>query len=416
VELEFRHGQLWLDGVTLNAVAEEVGTPAYVYSRSRIESNWRSYKRAFDARGHRLCYAVKANDNLSVLQLLVRQGAGFDIVSGGELERVLTVGADPALIVFSGVGKSAAEIERALQCGVGCLNVESAAELARVADIAERIGKTARFAIRVNPDIDPGTHPYIATGLKESKFGVPFPQARKLYAEALEHPWLSACGVACHIGSQLTSIAPMIEAVREVVHLAVELSSLGHPISHVDVGGGLGIRYADEHPPPVETLVEAVIKEVPEQFEIHMEPGRSVVGNAGVLLARVEYVKRSEAKNFVVVDAAMNDLLRPALYQAWHEVLRCSAAGPAEQAELCDVVGPVCESGDWLAQDRHLVATEGDLLAFSCAGAYGFVMSSNYNARPRPVEVLVEGDTFRIVRQRESVSDLMKSERELLRS
>ena len=411
---DYVDGQLTLDGSALAAIAERYGTPCYVYSRAGIEARFRAYDEAFGARAHRVCYAVKANDNLSIIRALGRLGAGFDIVSGGELERVLATGAPAGNVVFSGVGKTAAEIQRALAAGVGCLNVESAAELARIAAAAGATGRTAAIAIRVNPDIDAGTHPYISTGLKENKFGVPLDEARALYRSARDNPWIEPRGVACHIGSQLTTIAPVVAAVREVVALAGELAAEGIPLAHIDVGGGLGIRYEDEQPPAIRALVEALLREVPERYEVVMEPGRSIVGECGVLLTRVEYVKSTVARNFVIVDAAMNDLLRPALYDAWHEVLPCTAPAPGAHTLECDVVGPVCESGDWLARGRTLVAAPGDLLAVMSAGAYAFAMASNYNARPRPPEVLVEAGGPRLVRARERVADLMRDELERL--
>ncbi|MCB1747784.1 MAG: diaminopimelate decarboxylase [Gammaproteobacteria bacterium] len=410
----YRAGRLCLDGVELAAVAAAHGTPCYVYSRANIAARWHAYDAAFGDRPHRVCYAVKANDNLAVIRLLGRLGAGFDIVSGGELARVLATGARAADVVFSGVGKSVAEIERALAAGVGCLNVESLDELERIAAAAVRLGVVARVAVRVNPDIDAGTHPYISTGLKENKFGVPIGDALALYRRIAADAALHAAGIACHIGSQLTSFAPVIDAVREVVGLAGALAEVGIALEHVDVGGGLGIHYRDEQPPPIGEFVRAVLQAVPEHYTVVMEPGRSLVGEAGVLLTRVEYVKDTPAKRFVIVDAAMNDLLRPTLYEAWHEVRPC--AEPAADAETlpCDVVGPICETGDWLARGRELAVAPGDLLAVLGSGAYGFAMASNYNARPRPPEVLIEDGGARLVRARERVEDLMRNELDLL--
>jgi diaminopimelate decarboxylase len=410
----YRAGRLQLDGVDLAAVAAAHGTPCYVYSSANIEARWGAYEAAFGARAHRVCYAVKANDNLAVIRLLGRLGAGFDIVSGGELARVLATGARAGDVVFSGVGKRVAEIETALAAGVGCLNVESLDELERVAAAAARLGVVANVAVRVNPDIDAGTHPYISTGLKENKFGVPIDDALALYRRIAGDAVLRAAGIACHIGSQLTSFAPVVDAVGEVVALAGALAAEGIALEHVDVGGGLGIRYRDEEPPVIGELVRAVLDVVPEHYTVMMEPGRSLVGEAGVLLTTVEYVKDTPAKRFVIVDAAMNDLLRPALYEAWHEVRPCNEPAPDAVTLPCDVVGPVCESGDWLARGRELAVTPGDLLAILGTGAYGFAMASNYNARPRPPEVLIENGGARLVRARERVEDLMRSELDLL--
>ncbi|MGE0484340.1 MAG: diaminopimelate decarboxylase [Gammaproteobacteria bacterium] len=410
----YRAGRLELDGVELAAVAAAHGTPCYVYSRANIEARLRAYEQAFGDRDHRVCYAVKANDNLAVIRLLGRLGAGFDIVSGGELARVLATGARPGDVVFSGVGKRVAEIESALAAGIGCLNVESLDELERIAAAAVRLGVIANVAVRVNPDIDAGTHPYISTGLKENKFGVPVGEACALYRRIAADAALHAAGIACHIGSQLTSFAPVVDAVREVVALAGALEDEGIALGHVDVGGGLGIRYRDEEPPAIGELVRAVLDVVPERYTVMMEPGRSLVGEAGLLLTTVEYVKDTPAKRFVIVDAAMNDLLRPALYEAWHEVRPCIEPAADAVALPCDVVGPVCESGDWLARGRELAVAPGDLLAILGAGAYGFAMASNYNARPRPPEILIENSGARLVRARERVEDLMRSELDLL--
>jgi len=407
-------GALQVDGVPLEAIAAAVGTPCYVYSRAAIEARWLAYDRAFGTRTHRVCYAVKANDNLSIVRCLSLLGAGFDIVSGGELARVLASGAAAKDVVFSGVGKTVPEIEHALAHGVGCINVESAAEIERIAAAASRAGVRAAVAVRVNPDIDAGTHPYISTGLKENKFGVPIDEAVALYRDIKAAPMLQPRGVACHIGSQLTSIAPVVDAVREVVGLATALAAEGIDVEHIDVGGGLGIRYRDESPPRIAELVAALCAIVPERYTITLEPGRSIVGEAGVLLARVEYVKQAGTRRFVIVDAAMNDLLRPALYDAWHEVRPCNERRLTEPQSMCDVVGPICESGDWLARGRALAARPGDLLSFMDAGAYGFAMASNYNARPRPAEVLIQDCAFRLIRARERTAELLANEQNLL--
>ncbi len=405
--------RLHVDGVDVGDIAAEFGTPCYVYSRAAIEARWREYDSAFGSRAHRVCYAVKANDNLSILRALRQIGAGFDIVSGGELERVLAAGASAADVVFSGVGKTSAEIERAVAIGVGCVNLESAAELERVAASAARAGRRIDVAVRVNPDVDARTHPYISTGLKENKFGVPITEAMALYRRIAELPALRARGIACHIGSQLTTIAPVVDAVREVVAMAGALADTGIELEHIDVGGGLGIRYRDEQPPAVAELVDALLKVVPPHYTVVMEPGRSIVGAAGLLLTRVEYVKHNEARHFVIVDAAMNDLMRPALYQAYHDVRNYRRSAPGD-AVLSDVVGPICESGDWLARERELAATAGELLAIMTTGAYGFAMASNYNSRPRAAEVLIDSGSYRLIRARETVDQLLTNERALL--
>ena len=407
---DYKNGRLHVEDVDLGRIASDLGTPCYVYSRAALETRWREYDSAFGSRNHRICYAVKANDNLSIINTLRGVGAAFDIVSGGELERVLTAGVAPQEVVFSGVGKTTAEIRRALECGVGCINVESMAELERIAAAAQQIESNVAVAVRVNPDVDAQTHPYISTGLKENKFGVPITQAVDLYQQIAALPRLRASGIACHIGSQLTSIAPLVDAITQVVELAHALDAAGFALEHVDVGGGLGICYRDEQLPSVAALVEAIIRIVPERYTVVMEPGRSIVGAAGLLLTRVEYLKHNAARDFVIVDAAMNDLLRPALYDAWHDV-RPYRLSPELPTIRCDVVGPICESGDWLARDRELAVAAGDLLSIMDVGAYGTVMGSNYNARLRPAEALVEGRSFRVIRARETVADLMANER-----
>jgi len=405
-------GQLYLDGVALEQVASEFGTPCYVYSRAAIEAAWRAYDRAFSDRDHLICYAVKANGNLAVLNLLARLGSGFDIVSGGELERVLRAGGDPRKIVFSGVGKSAAEIHRALQANVLCFNVESVSELERIARIAAALGKTARVSLRVNPDVDAETHPYISTGLRENKFGIDIAQAETVYERAAELPNIAITGVDCHIGSQLTRTAPLVDAMSRVTRLVAHLRRQGHRIDHVDIGGGLGIQYRDEAPPTPAVLAEALRGHLPEDCRILLEPGRSIVGNAGTLLTRVEYLKHSDHRNFAVVDASMSELLRPALYDAWQAIEPVTSRADLISA-VYDVVGPVCESADFLGKARELAVEEGSLLAVLSAGAYGFVMSSNYNARLRPPEVVVDGDRAVLVREREPLEALWRGERAL---
>ena len=375
------NGRLVADGVDLVELADSVGTPCYVYSAESIRTNWQAYDDALGSRAHRVCYAVKANDNLSILALLDGLGSGFDIVSGGELERVRAIGADMQSVVFSGVGKTRAEIEFAIDSEIGCFNIESAEELDRLADASSRKGRTVDVALRVNPDVDPGTHPYIATGLKDSKFGVPIAEAEALYRRIDSNSSLRAVGVACHIGSQLSSAEPVAQAVSDVVALVDRLSTLGIELEHIDVGGGLGIVYHDEVMPTIDSFVQTIKAIVPERYTVVVEPGRSIVGPAGLLLTRVEYIKRAATRNFIVVDAAMNDLIRPALYEAWHEVAACQVRDTP--AITGDIVGPVCESGDWLARDRSLAVAPGDCLAIKNTGAYGSVMASNYNARPR---------------------------------
>jgi diaminopimelate decarboxylase len=405
----YQNQDLHAEGVPLARIAEQYGTPCYVYSRAALADAYRAFDAAFAARDHLLCYAVKANSSLAVLNSFVRLGSGFDIVSGGELERVLAAGGDPRNVVFSGVGKSAAEIRRALEVGILCFNVESESELLRIDRIAGQLNVTAPVSVRVNPDVDPQTHPYIATGLKQNKFGVAYRDAPDLYRRASQLAHVTIEGIACHIGSQLTDAAPFGAALEKILDLAARLQRDGITLSHFDVGGGLGIRYRDETPPAVEEYARTLDRLLGARSErLLLEPGRALTGNAGVLLTRVEYLKHGEEKNFAVVDAAMNDLMRPALYDAWHEVLPVGAAGAG--GTIYDIVGPVCESGDFLARDRRLTLKEGDLIAIMSAGAYGLSMSSNYNTRPRAAEVMVDKDVAHLVRERESVADLMARE------
>lgn len=411
---EYREGRLHVDGTDLAEIAAAVGTPCYVYSRVMIEARWRAYDVGFNGRDHRICYSVKANGNLSIIRLLSRLGAGFDIVSGGELERVLAAGAGGEDVVFSGVGKTRDEIARAIEVGVACINVESRTELERISTAAKAFDRPVSISVRVNPDIDPGSHPYISTGLRETKFGVPLAEVRDMYEAAAEDPWLKPIGIASHIGSQLVSVGPVVDAVRQIVELAEDLRGIGIALDHVDVGGGLGIRYRDERPPEIDAFLKAICAEIPAHYSVAVEPGRSLVGEAGLLLTRVEYLKRNAAKNFVIVDAAMNDLIRPALYDAWHNILPVTEKSAGDEALVCDLVGPVCETGDWLARHRELNAVPGDLLAVMGTGAYGFVMSSNYNARFRPPEVLIETGGFKLIRPRETVSGMLASERDCL--
>ncbi len=406
----YRGGVLCAEQVSLDEIARRFGTPCYVYSRALIESAYGGFARALRRRDALVCYSVKANSNLAVLALMARLGAGFDIVSGGELARVLAAGADPAKILFSGVGKSAAEIEQALRAGVRCLNLESEAELARVDSVAARLGRRAPIAFRVNPDIDAKTHAYISTGMRHDKFGVPYGEAERLYREASRSPHVQIVGIGCHIGSQMLQPAPLAAAVARLASLAARLQRAGIALRHIDVGGGLGIRYRNERVAPVGRFVASCLKALGGRKEtLILDPGRALVGNAGVLLTRVEYVKRNGARRFLVVDAAMNDLLRPALYGAWHDVVpvRKNRGRPA----VYDVVGPVCESADFLARGRRLAAREGDLLAVRSAGAYAMAMSSNYNSRPRAAEVMVDKTKAGLVRSRETAEQLFALER-----
>ena len=398
-----------VEGVPLERVAREVGTPCFVYSRAAIEHAWLEYDRALAGIAHEVCYAVKANSNLAVIDVLGRLGAGFDIVSGGELERVLAAQVPASRIVFSGVGKGDAEMAAALEAGVGCFNIESAQELDRIAAIAAAAGKRAPVSLRVNPDIDARTHPYITTGLRENKFGIPIDEAPGLYARTAAIPSLDVRGIDCHLGSQLATLDPFLGALDRMLALVDSLARDGIHLAHINVGGGLGIRYRDETPPAPAALAGAIVERLASRnLVLVLEPGRSIVGNAGVLLTRVEYLKHNGEKRFAVVDAAMNDLLRPALYDAWHDIV---AVNPHEGVpEPYEIVGPVCESGDFLARARQLVLEPGDLLAVQSAGAYAFVMSSNYNSRPRAAEVMVDGDRYHVVRQRERVRDLFAAE------
>lgn len=409
----YRNRRLHAEDVDLSAVAEQVGTPCYVYSRAAIEERFRAFDNTFGARDHLVCYAVKANSNLAVLNLLARLGSGFDIVSGGELIRVLAAGGDPKKIVFSGVGKTEAEMRAALEAGIHCFNVESEAELSQLNRVAGDLGKTAPASLRVNPDVDPGTHPYISTGLKENKFGIGINQARALYARANEFAHLRFEGVACHIGSQLTELAPFVEAMERVIALVDELAAQGVMLGHIDLGGGLGIRYNEENPPEPAQYVQALLEKLnggnTRRLRITIEPGRAIVGNAGLLLTRVLYLKENEGRHFAIVDAAMNDLVRPSLYEAFHDIAPVAVDQPRTLRRY-DVVGPVCESGDFLGHDRELGIEAGDLLAVVSAGAYGFVMSSNYNTRPRAAEVMVDGGRMYVVRRRESVAELLALE------
>lgn len=406
----YRDGVLHAEDVDLRGLAERFGTPCYVYSRATIERHWHAFDRAFGAQPHLVCYAVKANSNLAVLNILARLGSGFDIVSRGELERVLRAGGRPENIVFSGVGKQEPEIRRALEVGIRCFNVESSAELERIDRIADAVGRTAPISLRVNPDVDANTHPYISTGLKQNKFGVDIDSAVELYARAAELEHIRVLGIDCHIGSQLTRMSPFLDALDRVLALVDQLGAHGTAVQHLDIGGGLGIRYRDETPPEPGEYAAAIVERLGgRDLELLMEPGRAIVGNAGILLTRVEYVKPTPEKQFAIVDAAMNDLLRPALYDAWQEIVPVQEHSAQPRRDY-DIVGPVCETGDFLGKDRSLALAAGDLLAVRSAGAYGFAMSSNYNSRPRVAEVMVDGAEAHMVRARESIEQLMAGE------
>ena len=404
-----RDGRLFFEDVALDEIARNHGTPTYVYSRAALESTYREYDHALAEREHLICYAVKANSNLAILNLFARLGAGFDIVSGGELARVLAAGGDPSKIVFSGVGKSADEIRAALKAGIHCFNVESESELHRLDRVAGETGKVAPVSLRVNPNVDAKTHPYISTGLKDNKFGIAHDQALRIYRLAAGMANLKVIGIDCHIGSQLTEAAPFAEAIDKVLQLVDALAADGIELKHIDMGGGVGIRYQDETPPAVADYARTLLGKLkgrPQKLII--EPGRSLVGNAGLLLTRVEYLKHGEGKDFAIVDAAMNDLMRPALYDAWHDI--APVTNKQGTTHRYEIVGPVCESGDFLGHDRELVIDEGDLLAIQSAGAYGMSMSSNYNTRARAAEVMVDGDRMHLIRRRETIAELFTNE------
>jgi len=405
----YQNGQLHAEGAPLAGIAAQFGTPCYVYSRASIEQQFRAWSAALAGQAHLLCFAVKANSNLAVLGLLAKLGAGFDIVSGGELARVLAAGGNPHKVVFSGVGKSVQEMQQALLAGVHCFNIESSAELLRLQQVASGLGIKAKVSFRVNPDVDAKTHPYIATGLKDNKFGIDIESAEALYQQAAELSHIELRGIDCHIGSQLTELAPFLHALSHLLDLQDRLAASGIAIKHLNLGGGLGVRYRDETPPSSAEYVNAVRQMLKgRDLTLIFEPGRSVVANAGVLLTKVEHLKHSAHKNFAIVDAAMNDLIRPALYQAWMAI---EPVSPRAGEKRCyDLVGPVCETGDFIGKQRELALAEGDLLAVRSAGAYGFSMSSNYNSRPRAAEVLVDGSKCHLVRRRETVDELFAGE------
>jgi diaminopimelate decarboxylase len=406
----YRDQTLHAEGVPLDRIATAFGTPCYVYSRAALEAAYHAYDEALARRDHLICYAVKANSNLAILNLLARLGSGFDIVSGGELARVLAAGGDPRKTVFSGVGKTVDEMRAALSADILCFNVESASELHRLDRVAGELGRTAPVSLRINPDVDANTHPYISTGLKESKFGVAYEDALPLYRTAAGMANLRITGIDCHISSQVTEIAPFIAALQKLLELVDRLTSERINIAHIDIGGGLGIRYRDEAPPAVADYIHALTTCLGDRKQkIMFEPGRSLVGNTGILLSRLEYLKHGAHRNFAVIDAAMNDLIRPALYDAWHDIQPVRPRrSPARRYEI---VGPVCESGDFLGHDREFSLAEGDLVAIMSAGAYGMSMSSNYNTRPRAAEVMVSGSDMHLIREREAVANLFASER-----
>ncbi len=403
-------GRLHIEDVALDTLAERFGTPLYVYSRAALEAAYRAYAEAFAATPHLICYAVKANSSLAILNLFARLGAGFDIVSGGELARVLAAGGDPGKVVFSGVGKTAGEMRAALEAGILCFNVESASELHRLNRVAGDVGKVAPVSFRVNPDVDPKTHPYISTGLKENKFGVPIAEAPALYRLAASLPNLKITGIDCHIGSQLIDLSPLADAADRVLALVDALAAEGIVLHHIDLGGGVGIRYRDETPPDLAAYGRVLAERFSGRREkLLLEPGRSLVGNAGLLLTRVEYLKPGGDKNFAIVDAAMNDLMRPALYEAYHEIVAINERHTPSRRY--DIVGPICETGDFLGFARDLAIEEGDLLALLSAGAYGMSMASNYNSRPRAAEILIDKNEIHLIRERETQDRLMAGER-----
>ncbi|MBM3371918.1 MAG: diaminopimelate decarboxylase [Betaproteobacteria bacterium] len=405
---------LCVESIALTDIAAQHGTPAWVYSKQALSKHWQAFADALSGRKALICYAMKANPNLSILRFFAEAGAGFDIVSGGELARVLQAGGSASTIVFSGVGKRRDEIRDALTAGVKCFNVESAAELRRIGAIAADLGLRAPISLRVNPDVDAKSHPYISTGLKENKFGIAHQEALALYREAAKHPGLKVVGIDCHIGSQITDMPPFMAALEKLLELIEQLHSQGIALSHLDLGGGLGIRYTDEDPPSPAAFMQSIVDRIERhpqarEMELIFEFGRALVGNAGLLLTRLEYVKQNGDRLFAVVDAAMNDLIRPALYEGYHPIIEVHPT--TGEPKLYDVVGPVCESGDWLGKARSLrLGVEDDLLAILSAGAYGMAMSSNYNARPRAIELLVDGTSLRVIRERETVASLWQSE------
>jgi len=408
---QYQHGQLFAEAVPVKDIAAAHGTPCYIYSKAALEENLAAWQQALVGSPHLVCFAVKSNSNLAVLNVLARMGAGFDIVSGGELMRVLAAGGKASTVIFSGLGKTEAEIAQALSAEILCFNVESEPELARINEVAGRLGKTAAISLRVNPDVDAGTHPYISTGLKENKFGIDIDAAFAVYQHAAALPHIKVIGVDCHIGSQLTTIEPYLDAVDRLLVLIDKLADSGIQLEHLDIGGGLGVVYNDEQPPQPQVLVDAVRSKLKNRkLTLIMEPGRSISANAGIFVSKVEFLKLSTHKNFAIVDGAMNDLLRPALYGAWQNIVPVQIQESAEPERIYDVVGPVCESADFLGKDRSLRIAPGDLLAVRSAGAYGFVMSSNYNTRSRVPEIMVSASKATVVRARETIEQQLSLE------
>ncbi len=408
----WHHDELFIEDVSLQTIANNYGTPCYVYSKAAFQNRYLEYANALGNHPGKICYAVKANSNIAVLQLLSDLGAGFDIVSIGELERVLIAGGKPENIIFSGVGKTPEEMQRALEVGISCFNVESEAELETLSAVAIKLGLQANISIRVNPDVDAKTHPYISTGLKENKFGIDIQRAFNVYQHAANLPGLKIVGVDCHIGSQLTEVTPFIDALERVLALIDKLQTEADIcINHLDLGGGIGVNYNGEQPPEISSYIEQVKSRIAEhKLELYFEPGRSIAANSGVLLTQVIYLKPTEYKNFAIVDAAMNDNIRPSLYQAWQKIQRVNKPLPSEEPMEWDIVGPICETGDFIAKDRKLSLSAGDTLALMSSGAYGFVMSSNYNSRGRAPEILVDGTNIHLIRARESLSDQIRGE------
>ncbi len=406
----YQDGELFAEDVAVSDIADQFGTPCYIYSRATLERHYKAYDNALGTHPHLICYAVKANSNLAVLNVLARLGSGFDIVSIGELERVLAAGGDPGKIIFSGVGKQSAEIQRALEVGINCFNVESEAELERLQTVAASIGATARISLRVNPDVDAHTHPYISTGLKENKFGIDFKVAPSVYRRAATLPNIEIVGVDCHIGSQLTELDPFLDALDRLLALVDELQKDGITIHHLDLGGGLGVNYQEEQPPQPADYASAVLERLGNrQLTLVLEPGRSISANAGIMVTRVEFLKENSGKHFAIVDAAMNDLIRPALYNAWQEIIPVKPRTDGTSHHY-DLVGPICETGDFIGKDRDLILAPEDLLAVRSAGAYGFTMSSNYNSRNRAAEIMVDGKQQHLVRQRETIAQQIANE------
>ncbi|WP_019528462.1 diaminopimelate decarboxylase [Dasania marina] len=406
----YQDNELFAEQVALTQIAETYGTPTYVYSRRHLEERFLSYQNALQGREHLICYAVKANSNIAVLNVLARLGSGFDIVSIGELERVLAAGGEASKIVYSGVAKTQADIAHALKAGIHCFNVESEDELEAINQVAAQLNMPARVSLRLNPNVDAKTHPYISTGLKDNKFGIDIARAPKVYQHANSLSHIEVIGVDCHIGSQLTDISPFLDALDILLALIDQLAEQGITIKHLDLGGGLGVRYHDETPPEPAEYVAAVLDRLGDRkLTLAFEPGRSIAANAGVLLTKVEYLKCNPHKNFAIIDAAMNDMIRPALYQAWMNILPVTPRAEG-QSRSYDIVGPVCETGDFLGKDRELILEQGDLLAVAGAGAYGFTMSSNYNSRGRAAEIMVDGDNCHVIRARETIADLMLGE------